>query len=101
MDAVKNHEWRMFIFLRKQKDNKAYIIFNILHISLFVFISWILSFSAEPVKTEFLMCINIFFIIHFFLHLIFLKHPSNEFTSIFSWLIICGMCLSGVAALLL
>ena len=44
--------------------------------------------------------LDIFFIIHVVLHLLFLRHPKNEFNSTFSWIIILGAGVAGLVDLL-
>ena len=37
LDAIQRHEWRIFPFLRKLKDETAFYIFTLLHIPLWFF----------------------------------------------------------------
>jgi hypothetical protein len=39
--------------------------------------------------------LSAFFIVHVVLHLLFLRHPLNQFSSPFSWLLIGGAGLCG------
>jgi hypothetical protein len=37
----------------------------------------------------------LFFVVHLGLHLLFLRHPQNEFKSVLSWILITGAALAG------
>ena len=96
MDAVRRNEWKMFIYLPTLKPEMGYVVFSLIHVPCFVLI-FLGLFSADQVfRHYFIMFLNIFFIIHFFLHLVFIRHPNNEFRSAFSWFIIGGMFLMGM-----
>lgn len=90
MDAIRRHEWRMIF--NNVNDELAYIIFAVLHIPVYFLIFYGLAKKNEIV----ILLLSIFFVIHIFLHLIFYKHTKNEFNSMFSWLIITGIFLSGL-----
>lgn len=96
MDAIRRREWRMFFGLSKFDDEPAYNIFSLLHIPLLVGILWGLFAAAETVRYYVIWGLDLFFMIHFLLHLLFLKHKSNEFKSIFSWLVIVGLFITGL-----
>jgi hypothetical protein len=90
MDAIRRHEWRMMII--NIKDELAYIIFTILHIPIFILI----FFGIADKNDTLILILSTFFVIHIFLHIVFIKHEKNEFNSMFSWLIITGIFLSGL-----
>ena len=101
MDAIRRREWRMFFGLSKLDDERAYQIFTLLHIPLFVLIFWGLFAGIELIRYYFVLGLDLFFIVHFFLHLLFLKHKNNEYKSIFSWSVIIGLFLIGLFHFLL
>ncbi len=47
LDAIKQHEWRVFPGLTNFKDNFSYHIFVALHIPLFILILWYLCHPSE------------------------------------------------------
>lgn len=96
MDAVRRNEWKMFKFLSTLKPKIGYMVFSILHLPFFVLIFWGLFSAHQGLRHDFIMFLNLFFIIHFFIHLAFIRHHDNEFRSVFSWLIISGMFLTGM-----
>ena len=84
LDAIHRHEWRMFIILNKMDDEKAFQVFLILHIPLLMAIFWLLTHSSTMVVFWFQVVVDVFLIIHKFLHDSFQKHPNNEFDTTFS-----------------
>jgi hypothetical protein len=91
MDAMRCHEWRIFPGLSQLSERTGFMLFMILHIPLFVVI-----FSHLD-SLEFRKGFDIFLIIHMGAHLLFLRHPKNEFRDWLSWSIICGAALFGAA----
>lgn len=96
MDAVRRNEWKMFIYLSTLKPEIECTVFSLLHVPFFFLILWGLFSANQDFRHYFIMFLNLFFIIHFLLHLAFIRHPKNEFKSVFSWFIISGMFLMGV-----
>lgn len=94
MDAIRLQEWRMFVFLSTMTDAVAYLVFTALHIPLYILLLWGLSAASS---TSLVVGLDLFFVVHTILHLLFLKHPHNQFTSPFSWALIAG---AGAAGLL-
>ncbi|QPA57121.1 DUF6713 family protein [Lysinibacillus sp. fkY74-1] len=88
MDAIRRSEWRLFIVLKDMKDSKAYQVFIVIHLLLYVII---LSLLFSPYQTITFWVLDIFFIIHTILHLLFERHPRNEFKNTFSRAIIYPM----------
>jgi len=88
MDAIRRSEWRLFIVLKDLEDSKAYQIFTIIHLFLYVII---LSLLFSQYQTITFWVLDIFFIIHAILHLLFERHPRNEFKNTFSRAIIYPM----------
>jgi len=100
MDAIRRNEWRMFIYLSKLKPETGYAVFSLLHIPLFMLIFWGLFSAAPEIKKALILFLNGFFVAHFFLHLMFIRHRNNEFRSVFSWGIIGGLFLIGIGGIL-
>jgi hypothetical protein len=84
LDAIQQHEWRMFFFLNPFSDITAYRIFTALHIPLFAFIMWNLHASWFQVGFD------LFVIIHAGLHWFLRNHPKLEFKNWLSNLLIFG-----------
>ncbi|MEM6806304.1 MAG: DUF6713 family protein [Bacteroidota bacterium] len=92
MDAIRCREWRIFPALSLLEEKLAFPIFMLAHIPLYFFPLYYLQILVDP--SPLIHGLDYFFIIHFFLHLLFLKHKNNEFTDLISWIIIggCGLC---------
>lgn len=93
MDAIRCREWRLFVFLPQLKEPIAYRLFTALHIPLYGFL--LQELVRGPV-TALVIGLDIFFIIHVVLHILFRWHSAYEFTSWFSWLLIIGAGLCGL-----
>ncbi len=100
MDAVKSREWAIFPFLTRLDEKTGYIVFTAIHIPLFLAILLAL-FGSDGLNRGFMIGLDIFFIVHVFLHVLFLNHPQNEFKSAFSWIIIVGAGVTGLLDLVL
>jgi hypothetical protein len=98
MDAVRCKEWQIFPGLSLLNDFWGYRIFMLAHIPLFYFLFWQL---AQPNNESFIKGLDIFFIIHVGLHLLFLMHKKNEFKDWMSWIIISGAGMFGLLDLVL
>ena len=98
MDAIRCHEWRIFPGLSRLKDQTGFVVFTLLHVPLYALLFWGL-FGREN-NEALIRGVNVFFIVHVGLHLLFLKHPKNEFTSALSWILIAGAGLFGLLSLL-
>lgn len=100
MDAIRCREWAIFPLLARLDDKTGYATFTALHIPLYLVPFLGLLVGDEPSR-GLLIGLDVFFIIHVFLHVLFLRHPKNQFTSLFSWAIIVGAGLSGLIDLLI
>ncbi len=99
MDAIRCKEWRIFPGLSLLNEDWGFKVFMVAHIPLFFFLFYTLS---DPENSESLINgLNIFFLIHFALHLLFLLHKKNEFKDWISWTIISGAGLFGLADLII
>lgn len=98
MDAIKQHEWRIFPLTFWLDETLGYFVFTALHVPLYVLLFWSL-YAIDGLNLGLIRGLDIFFIIHVFLHIIFLRHPKNEFKSLFSWVIILGAGIAGLVDL--
>ncbi len=83
LDAIKAKEWKLFIILRDLKEEQAYSIWLALHLPLFLFPLLILSNYMNPFNRKiYIIGIDIFLILHMFLHLFFRNHKDYHFKSL-------------------
>ncbi|MDP4145036.1 MAG: hypothetical protein Q8936_11230 [Bacillota bacterium] len=101
MDAVKQQEWKMLIWLKNLEDEKAYKIFTAIHIPLYVFLLFGIMDTSNNTSTIFLIIIDVFLIFHASIHFFFKKHKNNEFNSYFSKIVINAMAIISVAQIIL
>lgn len=94
MDAVRCHEWRIFPLLSKLNDKLGATIFILLHIPIILFVFLYLEYA--PDIEMFAMVFDLFFIVHLLLHVLYLRHPKNEFKDWVSWAIITGAAIFGL-----
>lgn len=98
LDAIQRREWRIFPLLSRLDDTTGFAVFTVIHVPLLFLLLW--ELFANDVNTSLANGMNIFFIVHIGLHLLALRHPQNEFTSVLSWSLILGAGLCGALALL-
>ena len=91
MDAVRCHEWRIFPGLSLLPEKAGYYVFVALHIPLYLGIYWGLRANLEG----WMHGLDIFFMVHVGLHLLFLLHRNNQFINPFSWALILGTGVAG------
>ncbi len=99
IDAVRCKEWRIFPGLSLLNDAWGYRIFMLAHIPLFYFILKRIGDGSD--NESFIYGMNVFFIIHLGLHLIFLIHKKNEFRDWLSWTIISAAAAFGLTDIVL
>ncbi len=99
MDAVRCREWRIFPGLSQLNESLAFKIFLLAHIPVFLTLFWVLKTSEDISGVVFWL--DIFFMIHVVLHLIFLKHKNNEFKDWISWTFILGAGIFGLFDILI
>ena len=99
MDAIRCKEWRIIPGLSLLKDETGKRIFILAHIPLYFML--FLGLSNPETREGLIFGLNIFFIIHLGLHLLFLKHKKNEFNDWISWVIIVWVGLMGGLGLLI
>ncbi len=95
MDAIRCQEWTIFPLLSKLNEKMGYFVFTSIHIPLYLLLFWGLC-GQNGLNPNLIIGLDIFFIIHVFLHVLFLKHQKNQFTSMFSWIIILGAGIAGL-----
>jgi hypothetical protein len=100
MDAIKAKEWKIFPVLNKMEEEAGYRAFTALHIPIYAFLLWGL-FADGGATVGLVVGLDVFFIVHVFLHLIFYNHPENRFRSVFSYVLIFGAGMFGAVDLLL
>ncbi len=97
MDAVRCKEWRIFPGLSRLDDRRGFLVFILAHVPL---VHWVLL-QIKMANEKFIYYFDIFLIVHLVLHLLFLRHPKNEFKNAVSWLIIAGAALCGLLDLIM
>lgn len=100
MDAIKRQEWTIFPLLSKLNPKKGYFVFTAIHVPLYLLLFWGL-YGKNGINPSVVTGLDIFFIVHVFLHVLFLRHPKNQFTSAFSWIIILGAGVAGLIDMLI
>ena len=99
MDAIRCKEWRIFPGLSLLDKLTGQWVFILAHIPLLFLVFFQLTHNSDP--EGFIIGFEIFLIAHVALHLLFLKHKNNEFNGWFSWVLILGAGLFGLADLLI
>lgn len=97
LDAVRCAEWRIFPGLALLDDSTGYVLFTALHVPLFMALLWALF---GGLGAGFAAGFSAFLVVHAGLHLLFLRHPQNRFTSPLSWALIGGAGVCGALYLL-
>ena len=102
MDAIQNKEWRILPPTAMLSDRIGYLVFTGIHVPLYVFLFWgLFGNSANGINTSLVFGLDVFFVVHVFLHLLLYRHPKNEFTTAFSWTLILGAGVSGAIDLII
>ncbi len=82
MDAIKSREWTIFPLIARLDEKTGYIVFTTAHIPLYLVLLWVL-FGPNGLNRGLIVGLDIFFIIHVFLHVLLLRHPKNESSLLF------------------
>jgi hypothetical protein len=101
MDAIRQREWRLFPFLSALNDERGYLVFTAIHVPLYTALLWGLFPGGNTINRSLVIGLDIFFIIHVGLHLLFMRHPDYQFRSWLSWALILGAGVAGGADLLM
>jgi hypothetical protein len=96
MDAIRCKEWRIFPLTFFLSDRVGYPVFVLAHIPLYAGLLWGLAGTG---RETLIYGLNHFFWVHLIAHLLYLRHPKNEFRDGLSWAIIIGAALCGIADL--
>jgi hypothetical protein len=99
MDAIRCKEWRIFPGLSLLNDIWGYRIFLLAHIPLFLLL--FIGLSGQGSLDGLMNGLDIFFIAHVGLHILFLAHKRNEFKDWISWTIILGAGFFGLMDLII
>ena len=97
MDAIRCKEWRIIPGLSLLEDKLGQKIFIIAHVPLYFLL--FLGLANPGISAGLVLGLNIFFIFHLGLHLLFVKHKKNEFKDLISWVIIVWVGVMGVVGL--
>ena len=87
MDASRRKEWRVFSVASGMGDEAGYRAFTVLHVPIYALLLW------EPcgdANRGLIAGLDVFFIVHVLLHLLFINRPEYRFGSVFSWALILG-----------
>ena len=87
LDAIRQHEWRVFPITRALDEESGYRLFVILHIPLWMLIFW---FMGAP---TFQLGFDVFLIAHGAAHSLLRRHPLVTFDGPLSRLLIYGAAL--------
>lgn len=96
LDAVRTQEWKMMAVINRIDETIASCIFIAAHFVLLILIFYMLEFHFTVLY--WLICT--FPIFHQFLHIAFIKHPSNRMNNLFSLGIIILMTIFSVAGII-
>lgn len=99
-DAIKCEEWTIFPGTAQMGYKTGYLVFIGLHVPLYIALFWGLFSSSKGLNASLVTGMDIFFIVHIFLHLWMYRHPKNLFTSVSSWVLIIGAGAGGLLDLI-
>ena len=95
MDAVRVKEWKIFPGLTRMGDEAGYVVFTALHAPFYALLLGAL-YSGRETNFWLIFCLDVFFVVHVFLHLILYNHQENRFRSAFSYSLILGAGVFGI-----
>ena len=101
MDAIRAKEWKMFIILKDMKEQTGYIVFALLHLPLYFWVVFSISQVWSYQYGFVYLVTDIFLIAHAILHFFFRRNSANEFSSIYSNILIYSMALLAILHLIL
>jgi hypothetical protein len=100
MDAIRCKEWRVFPLTSRMGAEAGYLVFTALHVPLYALLLYGL-FGGDDMNRGLVIALDLFFIVHVFLHLAYLGHPEYRFRTAFSWALILGAGACGALDLIL
>lgn len=101
MDAMRCHEWRIFPLTFFLPESAGFLVFSFAHIPLFFWVFRSIYLPTGGLNETFIFYFDVFCIVHFVAHLLYLLHPKNEFKDLFSWLVISLAAVAGLLDLVL
>ncbi|MFZ9052798.1 MAG: DUF6713 family protein [Woeseiaceae bacterium] len=96
MDAMPNHEWRVFPLLGSLPDAIGQFIFLAVHIPIFALVIAFVASLNQKVRDRAQKIAAGFLIAHAALHFMFSGQANYEFSSFFSSALILGAALCGI-----
>jgi len=85
MDAIRCKEWTIIPGLSVLDEKVGFVVFILIHIPL---VALAMNTSSYEHKSNIVIGLDLFMIVHLFLHLIFLNHKKNLFKDWVSWVLI-------------
>jgi hypothetical protein len=102
MDAIRLREWELFPGFGLLSEEHAYRLFTALHVPLYFWLFYLLFFTpGQSLNRAVIVALDMFFIVHILLHILFIHHPKYRFNTWFSWMLIGGCALCGALDLLM
>ena len=101
MDAIRAKEWKMFIILKDMEEQTGYLVFSLVHLSLYFWVIFTVSQIWSGGYAFVYILTDIFLIGHAVIHYFFRKHAANGFTSVYSNILIYSMAVLSVIHLFL
>lgn len=89
MDAIRCKEWRIFPVTSRLGGETGYLVFTGLHVPLYALLLWGLL-GGDGANEALIIGLDVFFVVHVLLHLVYFKHPEYRFRSTFSWALLLG-----------
>ena len=83
MNAIRCREWRILPVLNRMGEEAGYLAFTALHVPPYALLLWGLLGDGEA-NRGLIVGLNIFFVVHMFLHIFLRNLPENLFGSAFS-----------------
>ena len=96
VDAMPNHEWRIFPLTSMLSDDMGMIIFILAHIPLFALVVALVASTNFKVRRRSRIGISLFLIFHGLLHSLARNEVGYEFSSVLSNSIIFGGAVLGL-----
>lgn len=85
LDAVKRHEWRVLPLTNFLPERVGEQVFIWMHVPLFALLLW--GGDGDPTNAT-RIGLAAFAVVHVGLHVVYRRHPANEFNNVSSWAII-------------